>query len=652
MHVCRIIPSTVGDIAPLDEGSYCADDALDSAFAQLDVSVQSQDAAVKLQSAVLPVDVPVPQLPSLGVARLSKPLMLAGIEHVLDGLHDWSGFWHTAVPPAQLTAELCEILLMGSHGEPFAAATLSQYLPAWQRWLEMQHGVIPHSETVRCMIWEGVKVHLCAPEAASQRRHPRYAQLIKGGTALLRKGMAASAVQSALLQREPPPVRLPNHPSAREHAQFVADELANLQRTGAVRQTSALGLAASEKTQFDVAVVAHPLAVVVQSSGKRRLIIDARIANLYRPYEPLKYESLFMLQQLVQPHDLMWGWDLTSGYHHLRMRSDQMRLFGFQWDGQLYVYTVLPFGWSGACLAFTRLMAAVWQPLRAQGMRLVYMLDDCGGVASTLLEAQRSMRLQAAVFSALGFVTREKKCQLAALQQLTFLGAVVDSDAMRCRIPEKKLEKVKELVERVAARQEPIDMQQLQHLTGVLMALKPMVTLAPLYLRRLYALVVIADVEQAPQKLDSGHREDLLRWRALLHDNAGKPLRARALKTVRIYGDASGIGGGAFMIDTATGHQLRIASRNWTAEQRLTLLLTDGVMGFRQMLAEQRVNAVLILPRFGSAAVWLSLMHRVLPVKRMIAMAYRPGLYWTGLRAPEWLSVRKSAMDFYLVVFH
>ena len=69
-------------------------------------------------------------------------------------------------------------------------------------------------------------------------------------------------------------------------------------------------------------------------------------------------------------------------------------------------------------------------------------------------------------------------------------------------------------------------------------------------------------------------------------------------------------------------------------------------------LAEQRVNAILVLPRFGSAAVWLSLVHRVLPVKRMIAMAYRPGLYWTGLRAPAWLSVRKNAMDFYLVAFH
>ena len=33
--------------------------------------------------------------------------------------------------------------------------------------------------------------------------------------------------------------------------------------------------------RFDAAVVVHPLAVVVQSSGKRRLILDARITNLY-----------------------------------------------------------------------------------------------------------------------------------------------------------------------------------------------------------------------------------------------------------------------------------------------------------------------------------------------------------------------------------
>ncbi len=182
-----------------------------------------------------------------------------------------------------------------------------------------------------------------------------------------------------------------------------------------------------------------------------------------------------------------------------------------EWDGQLYMYTVLPFGWSGACLAFTRLMSVVWQPLRARGMRLVYMLDDCGSVASTLLEAQRSMRLQALLMSALGFVTREKKCQLEALPQLTFLGAVITSATMRCTIPEKKLTKVQEFVENVAAQRKPIDMQLLQHLTGVLMAWKPMVTLASLYLRRLYALAAVADAEKQPQPLSCEHLEDLMR---------------------------------------------------------------------------------------------------------------------------------------------
>ncbi len=69
-------------------------------------------------------------------------------------------------------------------------------------------------------------------------------------------------------------------------------------------------------------------------------------------------------------------------------------------------------------------------------------------------------------------------------------------------------------------------------------------------------------------------------------------------------------------------------------------------------LVEQCVNAILVLPKFGNAAVWRSLLHHVLPVKRAVDMAYRPGLYWTGLRAPEWLQVHECALDFYLVVYH
>ncbi len=143
MHVCRM-PSAVDDtVAPLDQGSYCADYALDDAFKQLDSSVQPQDVAVRLHSAILPVDVPVPRLPHLGRAQLSVPIMLARIEQVLDGLQDWSGIAASTVPSVQLIAELCEILQMGSHALPFAAGTLSQHLPAWERWLETHAADIP-----------------------------------------------------------------------------------------------------------------------------------------------------------------------------------------------------------------------------------------------------------------------------------------------------------------------------------------------------------------------------------------------------------------------------------------------------------------------------------------------------------------------------
>lgn len=143
-----------------------------------------------------------------------------------------------------------------------------------EQWLG-QFADVPYPEMVRGMLRDGVGVHLCEPEAASQQRHPRHAQIIAGGAAMLRRGMTNAAAQQALMQRAPPPVRLPNHSSARQHADFITNELSHLQVTGAVRQTTALGFSFGEQGRFDAAVVVHPLAVVVQSSGKLRLILDA-----------------------------------------------------------------------------------------------------------------------------------------------------------------------------------------------------------------------------------------------------------------------------------------------------------------------------------------------------------------------------------------
>ncbi len=36
-------------------------------------------------------------------------------------------------------------------------------------------------------------------------------------------------------------------------------------------------------------------------------------------YDPFSYETLADMQQQLQPHNFIWGWDLKEGYHAMRL---------------------------------------------------------------------------------------------------------------------------------------------------------------------------------------------------------------------------------------------------------------------------------------------------------------------------------------------
>lgn len=132
-HRCQLLHDAVliDEALSQHEDWYCAMDEVDRNLAQLDFGEWPHHASVKLNSATLPVNVPIPQLTDISGARVSEQTMLARIAQALDGLHDLNSIATETVPSEQLQAELCEILQMGPHAKPFAAATLSQHLPAW-----------------------------------------------------------------------------------------------------------------------------------------------------------------------------------------------------------------------------------------------------------------------------------------------------------------------------------------------------------------------------------------------------------------------------------------------------------------------------------------------------------------------------------------
>jgi len=220
------------------------------------------------------------------------------------------------------------------------------------------------------------------------------------------------------LRAIPDQYRKPNQHSALEHKDFVLEALQELVENRCI-----------EKVQ-DPPHVCSPLSVVVNSQGKRRLVLNLRYLNQFLWTDKFKYEDLRVAMLMFQKNDYLFSFDLKSGYHHIDIYQPHRRYLGFSWESQgvtqFYLFAVLPFGLSTACYAFTKLLRPLVKHWRAQGLRALLYLDD-GIVAvkgeSAALEA--SQRVRADLVRA-GLVEHTAKCSWVPSRKAKWLGFNLD----------------------------------------------------------------------------------------------------------------------------------------------------------------------------------------------------------------------------------
>ena len=81
-----------------------------------------------------------------------------------------------------------------------------------------------------------------------------------------------------------------------------------------------------------------------------------------------KYEDLRVAMLLLERNDLMFSFDLKSGYHHVDIAHEHWKYLGFTWKSHYYIiFTVLHFGLSSAGYIFTKLVCAMVGYRRAKG---------------------------------------------------------------------------------------------------------------------------------------------------------------------------------------------------------------------------------------------------------------------------------------------
>ena len=110
-----------------------------------------------------------------------------------------------------------------------------------------------------------------------------------------------------------------NNNSAVKEAGFVSEAHQELVHSGCVVEVSTSPH------------VVNPLSVSIQSTGKKRLILDLRHANFHVWKEKFKFEDIRTACNYL-PHDqFMFKFDLKSGYHHLDILQEHQTFLGFSW---------------------------------------------------------------------------------------------------------------------------------------------------------------------------------------------------------------------------------------------------------------------------------------------------------------------------------
>ncbi len=173
--------------------------------------------------------------------------------------------------------------------------------------------------------------------------------------------------------------------SARQHQSFVNEAITELLTQNCI-----------EEIERCPSIV-NPLSVSIQSSGKKRLILDLRHVNKYVYKQKFKCEDIKSIIQLFDKGFYMFKFDLKSAFHHIEINEGHRKFLSFAWDFgrsgiRYFQFCVLPFGLSSAPFVFTKLLKPLTTVCRKQGIPIAVYLDDGLGAGRNLLSARSALR--------------------------------------------------------------------------------------------------------------------------------------------------------------------------------------------------------------------------------------------------------------------
>ena len=241
--------------------------------------------------------------------------------------------------------------------------------------------------------------------------------------------------------------------------------------------------------------------------------------------------------------------NILSAFRLFPVHPQDWELLGMKWENKYYFDKVLPFGLRSAPSIFNQLSDAIeW--ILAYEFAISYVdkiLDDFLIMEPMSLEppydraASISLKAMLLVFQALGIPTAPGKT-FGPSQILEFLGIELDSSLMEARLPQDKVEKVRQELNKWWDRKSAT-LQELQSLIGLLNFPCKVVPPGRPFLQRMIQLTRGVKQPHHHIKLNAGFREDVKMWQNFMNNWNGRNLFLNTVwedsNTLKLHTDAA-----------------------------------------------------------------------------------------------------------------
>ena len=166
------------------------------------------------------------------------------------------------------------------------------------------------------------------------------------------------------------------------------------------------------------------------------------------------------------------------------IEKDSQKCFKFLYKGQLYKFICLPNGFVHGPRKFTKLLKPPLAFLRRLKHILAGYIDDIINVGDDFSDCLKNVADTIMLLNKLGFVVHPDKSQFLPVQEIKFLGFIINSNSMTIRLTDEKKENLGDLCLQLLKEPKCI-IRRLASVLGKITSSMPGVKYGPLYYRHL-----------------------------------------------------------------------------------------------------------------------------------------------------------------------